>query len=72
MIISPKAMETTGYNLDFLIDGPVYIVMEYAHHGNLKDYLECCKADLLQRNVPIHVGTEKGKPCIKINVHTLC
>ena len=36
--------------------------MEYAHHGNLKDYLEHCKADLLQRNVSIHVGTEEGKP----------
>lgn len=46
----------------FFVDGPVYIVMEYAHHGNLKDYLERCKADLLQRNISIHVGTEEGKP----------
>ena len=43
------------------IDGPVYIVMEFAHYGNLKDYLEGCRADLLQRNVSIHVATDKGK-----------
>lgn len=54
------AIDQSVYTI--FVDGPVYIIMEYAHHGNLKDYLERCKAELLQRNISIHVGTEKGKP----------
>ena len=43
-------------------DGPLYVIMEYACHGNLKDYLNLCRYALLQRNVSIHVASEEGKP----------
>ena len=34
--------------------------MEYACHGNLKDYLLKCREALLERNVPIRVSSEEG------------
>ena len=35
--------------------------MEYAYHGNLKDYLEMCRETLLQRNIPARVVSEPGQ-----------
>ena len=44
----------------YTIDGPLYIIIEYASHGNLKDYLGMCREVLLQRNIVIRISSEKG------------
>ncbi len=35
--------------------------MEYACHGNLKDYLEKCRETLLQRSIPVRIVSEEGQ-----------
>lgn len=51
----------------YYIDGPVYIIMEYACHGNLKKHLHSCRQAVLQAKKPLCL-TDKGSESFPINL----
>ena len=53
----------------FLLDEPVFIIMEYALHGNLKEYLNLCRESVLQSGQPLTISHADAGKSMHVSHH---